>query len=33
MAISHTAQDTKEQVDRELLIEAADFIAELVRGF
>ncbi len=33
MSISHTPQDTKERVDRELLIEAADFVAELVKGF
>jgi len=33
MAISHTPQDTVDQVERELLGEAADFIAGLVNGF
>ena len=32
MKISHTPQDTTAQVERELLVEAADFIAEVVQG-
>ena len=32
MKISHTPQDTTAQVERELLVEAADFIAEVVNG-
>lgn len=33
MSLSHTPQDTLEGVDLSLLVEAADFIAELVNGF
>ena len=32
MSITHTSQDTVAQLDRELLVEAAHFIAELVNG-
>jgi len=33
MAVSHTPADTLDGVERELLVETADFIAELVNGF
>ena len=32
MSFSHTPQDTVEHLDRELLVEAANFIVELVNG-
>ena len=32
MSITHTSQDTVAQLDRELLVEAAQFVAELVNG-